>query len=559
MVVRKRIAAAMVLPTILLLSCPGPAVKTADPVATPSVPAAASITTEVERMVYAGNPASLLAALDKIKAERIDKTEFGREMSFLSMRTLQAIYPDIIADLSPPEPPRQSVAYKAFKAVDAGELLEPEAGERGFAANVYPLFVLLSSPAGIPLSKASTMLARAKDSGTVSVLVPYFAGVVAELAGDRASAAASYKEALSFWPDCYPAEIGTFRLELAGGRPKEAVAGLKALRTRYPENPAVRKWLAEALYAAGSHDEALPLIAQVLLKEPDNPRFLLMRAHILIEQKSYAQAQQLLDAYALAKPTDRLYLVLRAQLLTEFQSDLEGALAVLKSGIKLYPADLQLLGMAEEVAEKLGLLAEARGYAELSLELSPDDVLLHERYCALLTKVGDFAAAALQVEYLVDKRGDNADYELAASLYWESGDLAACEGAAKVLYDRDPAKEAYVSGYVRILAERGKAALGKDIAQKALAAGGSPGYKSALHYYLSRFAAADDEAMGELRLSLLEDPQNRDALIAMYDIYYRLKDYKKAQYYLKQAIALDPSDPKTAKRQGDLTAALGSP
>ena len=51
-----------------------------------------------------------------------------------------------------------------------------------------------------------------------------------------------------------------------------------------------------------------------------------------------------------------------------------------------------------------------------------------------------------------------------------------------------------------------------------------------------------ESSLSDLRSSLISNPRNTDALFRLYQIYYDKKDYRKAQYYLKQVVALNPND-----------------
>ena len=64
--------------------------------------------------------------------------------------------------------------------------------------------------------------------------------------------------------------------------------------------------------------------------------------------------------------------------------------------------------------------------------------------------------------------------------------------------------------------------------------------KSILIYYQSLLEPNDEEKLDLLRSSLLSDPRSSLTLFALYEWYFRHKDYRKAYYYLQQVIALDP-------------------
>ena len=63
--------------------------------------------------------------------------------------------------------------------------------------------------------------------------------------------------------------------------------------------------------------------------------------------------------------------------------------------------------------------------------------------------------------------------------------------------------------------------------------------------------------MNDLRASLFEDPRNLPSLIAMFDIYHRRKDERRAVYYLRQALALAPDNQRLKRYESEYAAALG--
>ena len=74
--------------------------------------------------------------------------------------------------------------------------------------------------------------------------------------------------------------------------------------------------------------------------------------------------------------------------------------------------------------------------------------------------------------------------------------------------------------------------------------GADTALKSFLYYEKSFLGANDKEAVACLRSSLTQNPRNTDALTRLYEIYYEKQDWKRAQYYLKQVVALNPSNKK---------------
>jgi Tfp pilus assembly protein PilF len=76
-----------------------------------------------------------------------------------------------------------------------------------------------------------------------------------------------------------------------------------------------------------------------------------------------------------------------------------------------------------------------------------------------------------------------------------------------------------------------------------------------LYYLQSKLQKSDEAALSILHAALVENADNPEALAAVSDIQLRRKDYAKARFYLKQAIATDPGDPELEGRQRQLDAA----
>ena len=80
--------------------------------------------------------------------------------------------------------------------------------------------------------------------------------------------------------------------------------------------------------------------------------------------------------------------------------------------------------------------------------------------------------------------------------------------------------------------------------------------KSFLYYERSYLQGTEAGQLSDLRSSLIANPRNSDALFRMYQIYLRRRDYRKAQYYLKQVISLNPSNENYIKLNSELESLL---
>ena len=76
--------------------------------------------------------------------------------------------------------------------------------------------------------------------------------------------------------------------------------------------------------------------------------------------------------------------------------------------------------------------------------------------------------------------------------------------------------------------------------------------KRFLFYQRSFLQNSDTASLSDLRSSLIANPRNSDALFRMYEIYYNRKDYRKAQYYLKQVVSLNPNEEKYIRLNSEI-------
>ncbi|MBQ3800095.1 MAG: hypothetical protein II837_07360, partial [Treponema sp.] len=78
----------------------------------------------------------------------------------------------------------------------------------------------------------------------------------------------------------------------------------------------------------------------------------------------------------------------------------------------------------------------------------------------------------------------------------------------------------------------------------ALMEGADSSMKSFLYYEQSFLSVDDKDAVAMLRSSLTQNPRNTDSLTRLYEIYSSKKDWKRAQYYIRQVVALNPNNKK---------------
>jgi tetratricopeptide (TPR) repeat protein len=136
------------------------------------------------------------------------------------------------------------------------------------------------------------------------------------------------------------------------------------------------------------------------------------------------------------------------------------------------------------------------------------------------------------------------------------GNNAAALQAARELYERDPSGESAVTAYISALIDTGRQDEAGRMIENRLAELGGGVLKGQYYYLRSRLQGSEESVINNLRSCLFEDPRNLDALIAMFEIYQRRRDDRRAVYYLKQALALAPDNPRLKRWEVEYAAQL---
>ena len=159
---------------------------------------------------------------------------------------------------------------------------------------------------------------------------------------------------------------------------------------------------------------------------------------------------------------------------------------------------------------------------------------------------GEWPRAVQTGERLVELDSSAASRELLVKAYLGSGAASRAVRIARSLYNSSAHTDSLTGLYLEALIETGDTGAAQNIIAERMPAASSS-LKSVLHYHESRMISDPERKLSVLRSSLLADPRNGNALFAMYQWYFERDDYRKAQYYLKQVIALEPMNRRYAE------------
>jgi Tfp pilus assembly protein PilF len=160
------------------------------------------------------------------------------------------------------------------------------------------------------------------------------------------------------------------------------------------------------------------------------------------------------------------------------------------------------------------------------------------------------------LDLLLEGRRSPGDILLAYRVERGLGNRAAALSYAQELYEANPANEEGVIAYISSLIEIGRRSEAGALLETRLAGAGGGIIKSRYYYLRSLLRSGEEAAMNDLHSSLFEDPRNLNALTAMFEIYHRRRDERRALYYLKQALAIAPEDPKLKRYEAEYERAM---
>jgi tetratricopeptide (TPR) repeat protein len=519
-----------------------------------------SISEEIRRLIETGYLSSMIQAMELIQYRGLGGIEFGRVMNGIISIFIKQLYPDSGIRVPPLDLPQANNYARIIREAEKGNYIQPLENSTDFFEYVLPfLSVNDNTPADVFLMIMKD-LEKACEMQPVSVLPFYFRGLIFERTGQFDAAAASFAAAYEISDECYSALVGIARMAKMSGRNKEAAAQLADLATRYPDNMRIKKQLAIALYENGDWSRAEPAVDEILQKEPGDGEFLLMKASILIRDGQYTKALAPLETYSSINPNGRLYLFLRAKVQYEGYRNRDSALNYLRAIIRSNPDDEEVLTFAAvllmesqkeadqaECREFLARLQQSHGSSATVLSLSLRDAVRRESWQEAQVFLNNIMAVRrdtqiLQNAYLVEQGlGNNAR----ALAY------------ARELYDKDASNNEYVAVYISALIDNDRRGDASRMMESLLSSSASSAAKSRFYYLRSRLQENDDTAYNDLLSSLFEDPRNLEALIAMFELYHHRQEERRAAYYLKQALALAPGNPRIKRYETEYAALLG--
>lgn len=522
-----------------------------------------------------GSPSGITQAVALVNQDSRGMTDRNRITLAVAAELMKILYPLEKVTWSIPSVPETDPYIGAIRSARLG-IYDYNTGNSDFLSLVLPSLVLVtgSSTSGDYTDDAEKALQKASSMNPRSVLPVRLLSLLAARRGKQTEADAFNRKAWELDSSCYPAGVDWCRALIKNGDGQGAFSIGKILIARYPDSTEIRHLVAEAAFSTRDWSLADKYVLDVLRAEPDNTDFLLKRVRILVERKDYLKASSLLDAFATTNRTNRDYLLLRARVAREWNKNPATASSLLQEAQRLYPDDPEVLLSSAEVCYQTNTTLNGltgREFVNRVLAKEPSNAvalaLLVKDYCDSLewssaVKTGESLVAVYPTTenrvLLLRAILGSAERSPAERGATERGatERGATERAkalalAKSLYAASDPSDEVTSLYLDALIASGETTAVRELIAARMD-GATAKLKGILYYYESKTAATPDAKLSSLRSSLLSDSRNASSLFAMYELYMDKKDYRMAQYYLKQVIAIDPANARYLKLQTTL-------
>ena len=503
-----------------------------------------TIPDDLLKAIEMGTPDSIYEAVAMMKRTDGNYTESEKTLLYVAAGIMRIVWPTEKITWEIPEIIQDNAYAGAVNSAEKG-VYDSSTGSMDFLTLVLPSLVLLTNNSRNDYYEdARTALSLAEKINENSVLVMYLSGHLFLRLKDNEKALAYFEKAWKHSPEylqtsyAYAHSLFTFR------RFSEAAEIALKFAAAYPKDINLLKLCAESLFALKKYQDAEFYVARVLQQNPADSEYILFRAKILVEEGDFIKASSLLDVYARTDSTSREYLLLRSKVLSEWNKNIRGAADTIQKALERYPDDLQVLFMAAKLSAASGEKIGGKTSGELAaaiLAVDPENTEALEISIKDLIEERKWAQAYSISTKIIGNENSSLESKYAhISICLALNRMAEASRLAKEIYEKFPNEELAIQGYLEVLYALGKYSESLALIEKLLPAASSH-LKSFLYYRRSFLANGEQAILADLRSSLIANSRNEASLFRLYKIYFDKKDYRRAQYYLKQVVALHPA------------------
>lgn len=513
------------------------------------------IDSEIISLVEKGSPSSLQEAMSKIRKNESDYTENEKVLIAISTEIMKTVWPSQKITWNSFETKDDNPYIGAIKSAKSG-IFDTSTGNTDFFSTILPAFVIFKNsfnPNDYDLCKTATENALSIHQD--SVLAIYMMGLIYEKNNELENALNFYKKAYNLDEPAQELSLAYARILQKTGNLELASSIMKKFSSE-TNSLEILKQNAYISFSNKDYDLAEQYVARVLQQTPNDLEFVLFRVRILVEKKDYIHAVSLLDVYERQNDTNLDYLILRAKVQLDWSKNTNAATETIEKAIELYPDNSEILMIAARISSMTDSPVAGRYADELSekvLEKEPDNADALEYALKGFSQRKNWKEAYEISSRLVQKENFSSDVAIQhVKICLELGKKSEAYDFSRKLYNENPNDEKLLEAYILAYSQTGN----RDSVIKyidSLMENSSSKVKSFLYFRKSFLEYSEENALSDLRSSLISNPRNSDALFRLYEIYYDKKDYRKAQYYLRQVVAINPNDTSVKKLNEALT------
>lgn len=519
---------------------------------------------QIVKEVENGSPESLKNAMQLIKKSSEEYEENEKVLISIAVQIMKIVWPSQKITLEQPVTDIENPYIGAINSAKQG-VFDSSTGDVDFLSTILPALVLLSPVIAQSkeinntnqeiLENCRNAIQKAMELNQNSVLAHYLMGVLLQKQE-------KYNEALTFLKFAYDSSSKTEEILLCYSNLLYKTGNLESAQKIADEldpqnlNIQVLKQKAYIAFELKDYDSAELLVARVLQQNPNDLDFLLFRAKILVEKNDYIRAVSLLDVYARQNDTSLDYLILRARIQLDWSKNTTAATETIEKALQLYPEETQVLMIAAKISSITDSPVAGKYADQLTekvLQKEPDNIeAMVYSLNALIQRENwndsyKICCKIIETEkYPVEIVGKFVQICLRLGKNNEAFDFAKSQ---LVKYpDDETVLQAYVFAYSKV---GNRDAVIKYI--DSLLAQANQKMKSYLFYVRSFLQVSEEKSLADLRSSLSMNPRNSDSLFRLYEIYFEKQDYRKAQYYLRQVVAINPNNNSLKKLNEALT------
>ena len=505
-----------------------------------------------------GSPESIKNAVSKIKKTDGDYLDNEKVLIFVATSIMEIVWPSEKITWEKVEAPEDNPYSGAVKSARNG-VFDSSTGNVDFLATILPAIVMLVPNTNQNVySQCVDSIVAALEKKPDSVLANYLAGVYCSKTDNILKAQDYFSKAYEKDKRNLEIVLAYTSALIANNQNLEAKGVITQINYLYPDDIRVLKQDAYIAFANKEYSAAENYVAKVLQQTPNDLEFLLFRAKIFIEKNDYIHAVSLLDMYARQNDTNIDYLILRTRVQLDWSKNTTAATETVEKALRLYPANEEALMLATRISSMTDSPVAGKYSDELSamvLEKNPNNK----------------EALVYALEGLVQRENWQEAYVISSQLLKDPANTSnpdvimqhitvciklnkkneALEVASKA-YTNDSQNETIIQAYVYAYSEVNDRDASLSLVNSLLNSSSSK-MKSYLYYRRSFLQRSGDNELADLRASLIANPRNSDALFRLYEIYYDKEDYRKAQYYLRQVVAINPNDSSIRKLNEALT------